>query len=642
MEPGSIEGWRIWEFNKNTSEFRIETENAYEGNKYVTIVSNTENDARLIQHVPVKENKIYKISAWVKTENIGHIETDLLGANLSIDTHFITSPDIKGTTITWKYLELYVRPERRVKEIPVALCLGGYGSLNTGKASFDAIEVIEVDEVPTGAGLFTVTAPKIQPKAGEEKPGKFCEGINIIPLFVIVLIGAAVLALLITGIIILKKKGVYKRFPDIFRNWIDIFFPQPREDLKGIKQITHSPYTKAIITLILIVLIGFPFVHDIWESIEQEPIPGNENHYVYQAKAILEGRLDIDEKLHDTAEFKGKVYVVYPPFPVLILLPFVAIFGLKTEVTLIAIVLAVISVILLYRILIKVNVVRKNRPWILLAFFFGTGYWLCFRNSLGVCWFAHVVAVFAMLLAIHEALGRGNGILTGLFLGFAFLSRQLSIFFALFLVFALWTNETRKDLKNKIMHSLFFFSGLGVCVIAYLVFNFLRFGNMFDTGYEYLEIGGFMQYRIQKYGQFSIFHIPFNAVYMFLQGFHLNYGDWPNTVTSVHEWWPIDPFGTAITFASPFIIYAIWARWKKSLLITAWISILIVLIGTLSYYNNGWVQYNVQRFSMDFLPVLIILIALGIQHGKKPFWKALILFSVILNAITMLIIPVAG
>ncbi|MBN1698642.1 MAG: hypothetical protein JW881_14095 [Spirochaetales bacterium] len=642
MEQGDIAWWRVWEFNKNISRFEIQTEDPYEGRYYVTIVSDEENDARLVQQVAVNENTVYKISAWVRTDNVGHADTDLLGANLSIDNHFITSPDVKGTTSGWRYLELYVRPERGLTRLPVALCLGGYGSLNTGKASFDAVEVVEVEDIPARAAVFSVPAPRTD-ASGDDKGGKnTAGGFSAIRLVYIVLLGAVVLALIVTGIIILRKKGIVKRIPDFVGKWIDTFFPQPEQHLSGIKKITQSPYTKGIVALLLVIIIGLPFVHDIWESIEQEPIPGNENHYVYQAKAILEGRIDIGVRLHDTAQYKGKVYVIYPPFPVLILLPFVAVFGLKTEVTLIAILIAVISVILLARILSRLNVKREVRPWVLLAFFLGTGYWLCLRNSLGVCWFAHVVAVFAMLATLHETLGRGNGILAGLFLGFAFLSRQLSIFFALFIVFGLWTNDRRKDMKNRIMHTLFFFSTLGVCVIGYLAFNYIRFGNIFDTGYAYLELGGFMQYRVQEYGQFSMFHIPFNAVYMFLQGFHLNYGDGPNTVTSVHQWWPLDPFGTSLTFASPFVFYSLRARWKKSLLVPAWISIGIVLVGTLMYYNNGWVQYNTQRFSIDFMPLLIILVALGLQHGNKSFFKLLVLMAVVLNAITMLVIPAAG
>jgi 4-amino-4-deoxy-L-arabinose transferase-like glycosyltransferase len=261
---------------------------------------------------------------------------------------------------------------------------------------------------------------------------------------------------------------------------------------------------------------------------------------------------------------------------------------------------------------------------------------------MGVAWFAHVVSVFAVLLAVHEALGRGNGILTGLFLGMAFLSRQLTLFFALFFIIALWTHTKRTSIKKKLFHAGGFLGALGACVLIYLAYNYIRFGNIFDTGYTYLQLGGFMNTRTEKYGQFSIFHIPFNFVYMFLQGFHINYGDWPDWFTSVHEYWPVDPFGTAITFASPFVFYAAWARWKKGLLISSWISIAIICLGTLMYYNNGWVQYNTQRFSLDFFPLLIVIIALGIQKGKKPFWKGLILFAVVMNALTMLMIPPAG
>lgn len=635
---GKPDNWDTWQFNKGAARYSIDTESPREGTRYATIVCESENDARYTQEVQVKENTLYKISGWVKTENIGK---DALGANISILEKFYTTENVTGTTKRWKYVEMYVKTAPGVKKIAVSLGLGGYGSINTGKACFDDIRMEEASQVPAGMELAYIEPP--EPKREEttaredmvqDKKNMFLLIITIIIILVILVIGG--------GIFLSVKFKFYKKLPASLHDWIKSVFSPPPPELQGIRRITRSPYLKVPAVLILVVALGLPFFLDIYESIKIEPYPGNENHYVHFAKAILEGRLDIPHKLHDIAIYNGKYYVVYPPFPVILVLPFVAIFGMKTKVTIIGVALAIICCILLYRILAKINIEKKYRLWILLAFFLGTGYWLCLRNSVGVAWFAHVVSVFAALLALHEGLGRGNGFLTGLFLGMAFLSRQLSLFFALFLIAALWTNGKRKSTGNKLFHITGFLGTLGLCVLIYLGYNYIRFGNFFDTGYSYLELGGFMGERTGKHGQFSIFHIPFNFVYMFLQGFHINYGDWPSWVTSVHEWWPIDPFGTAITFASPFIFYVIWAKWKKSLLISAWASIIIICTGTLMYYNNGWVQYNTQRFSLDFFPLLIIVIALGIQHGRKPFWKALILFSVAMNALTMLIIPPAG
>ena len=645
FESGSvnrIEGWYSTSYFKEKSTHYIDATQAHDGKRSVCIINKEANDTRMVQDVSVNENTLYKFSAWIKTENIGD---DAIGANLSIHNQIYCSRDIRGTTQNWEHIVLYVKTSIKVKKLPVTLSLGGYGSINKGKAFFDDVSLIQVSKLPKGANVFTVRTPEDERKLHQqEKEWIEKTGLEngIVPIIIVVILSIIAVVFLAGIIILIIKFKLYKKLPDKLAGWFSSFFKPQLTEYKGLKKVFYSPYIKLVLIIIAFLILGVPFLHDILESFEIEKLPGNENHYLHLARAFLNGRLDIPVSLHDTASFNNKVYVIYPPFPVLFVLPFVAIFGLSTSMTGIGIFLALVSCILLYRILIKINIEKKYRMWILLAFFLGTGYWLCLRDSLGVAWFAHVAAVFALLLTLHEAFGRGNGFLVGLFLGMAFLSRQLSIFFALLFVVLIWTNKNRKNIKEKISHLAFFFCSLGVCVVLYLIYNYARFGNFFDTGYEYLKLSGFMDTRTSKYGQFSIFHIPFNFVYMFIQGFHINYGDWPDWVTSVNEYWAVDAFGTAITFASPFVFYSIWAKEKKSFLIAAWISIAIVCLGGLMYYNNGWVQYNTQRFSLDFLPVLMLLVALGIQHGKKPFWKPLIIYSVALNAFTMLIIPGAS
>ena len=57
------------------------------------------------------------------------------------------------------------------------------------------------------------------------------------------------------------------------------------------------------------------------------------------------------------------------------------------------------------------------------------------------------------------------------------------------------------------------------------------------------------------------------------------------------------------------------------------------------YYNNGWWQINAQRFSLDFVPVLMVLTALGAKQGLGPYWKGAILWSLFLNALAWVLIP---
>jgi len=54
---------------------------------------------------------------------------------------------------------VYIKTGENVETIKVSLGLGGYGNLNTGKASFDNVMLEKVDNVPDGARCVIVENP---------------------------------------------------------------------------------------------------------------------------------------------------------------------------------------------------------------------------------------------------------------------------------------------------------------------------------------------------------------------------------------------------------------------------------------------------------------------------------------------------
>jgi hypothetical protein len=162
----------------------------------------------------------------------------------------------------------------------------------------------------------------------------------------------------------------------------------------------------------------------------------------------------------------------------------------------------------------------------------------------------------------------------------------------------------------------------------------VRFGNAFDTGYTYLIQTGFLKARFERYGIFHPVYIPFNFIYMFLQGFHV-YFRAPSALAIAG----MDHFGTSIIFASPFVLAAFWAKWKRNLLWGAWVSISLMLIHLLFHFNNGYLQINAQRFTLDFLPILILLVALGVQQMQKGLWKIMVAYSIALNIFALFCVP---
>lgn len=361
-----------------------------------------------------------------------------------------------------------------------------------------------------------------------------------------------------------------------------------------------------------------------------------QRHFLLQANALLHGHLDIDPTgLTDIAYVDGRAYVPFPPGPALVLLPFVALLGVDhVNTTLIALLLALVTLWSFLQVLAHLNVGGSNRAWLATAFFLGTGYWSTLTQGGHVWFFAHIVAVAFMVLALEEALGHARGWLAGLYVGMAFLSRQLAITVAPAVALLLWVRgdqEYRERARKLVPFALV----LAVAIAGYLLFNAIRFGNPLDTGYGHIQLSGFLEARVARYGLFSLAYVPFNFVHMFLQGWHLDYGG-PLDLTPLG----VSPFGVSLLAASPFLLLALWATNSRRIRATVWASVIVALMVMLLYYNNGWVQTTSQRFALDFLPVLFLLVVDGAQRVDARIFKGTVAYAVALNFITLILLPI--
>lgn len=364
--------------------------------------------------------------------------------------------------------------------------------------------------------------------------------------------------------------------------------------------------------------------------------PGTENLYVRQADAFLRGELAIAEYGWDAAVVNGQNFVAFPPGPALLLTPLVALLGpAATPTVAVSLLLFLLTLLVAWRVLALLALPAEMRFWVLLAFGLGTPLWLAVQWSDGVWFLAHVVAVFFLMLAIHEALGRGRGWLVGLCLAAAMLSRQFTLFAAIFLVVLMWQRSAASG-RARWLNLAGFALPLVLAGAGYLWFNAARFGNPFDTGYNYLRVNDFLLLRFKEYGLFSPAYVLFNLFYLFVQGFHVDLTA-PNRLSGLE----IDPFGTSLLAASPFVLAAFFAH-RDRLVWAAWATVTITAFATLFYYNNGWVQHNAQRFTLDFWPVLLLPLALGLKAqfaaGQARLWQGLIIYAVLLNVLALLLL----
>ena len=362
---------------------------------------------------------------------------------------------------------------------------------------------------------------------------------------------------------------------------------------------------------------------------------GANNPYLMFADSLLHGHLNLPsmDSYGDLIVFQNKCYLPYPPFPSLLLLPFVALFGAHhVNTVFIALVITCINLFLVHQILTRLRVEQKYYTWITLGFFLGTGYWYALFTSHHVYAFAHITSCMLQLLLINEILGRRRWWLIGCLIGCSFLTRQMTLFYVIFALGYMW--YLFKEQKQRIRFSdLAAFAGaLGIFVGLGLVYNYLRFGNALDTGYKYIVFIGVLKERVNHYGVFSTKYFLINFYEFFIKGFNIEFKG--NDLMSIKD---MDLWGTSLLAASPFVIASFKAEWPKTLKFFTWLTIITILIGTLLYHNDGYFQVNTVRFALDFLPLLFVLIALGIKHMPAWIYKGMILYSVLLNLIAFLI-----
>ncbi|QSQ18239.1 glycosyltransferase family 39 protein [Myxococcus landrumensis] len=361
------------------------------------------------------------------------------------------------------------------------------------------------------------------------------------------------------------------------------------------------------------------------------------NLYVWQADAWLRGRWDIAQSVRDVAIHDGKLWVPFPPFPSVLLLPLVKVLGPENvSVRAVAVLLTVLCGWALWRLLSRLEVEPSPRAWLTAAFIMGTGFWSCVVYSHGIWFFAHVVAATFLMLAVEESLGRGRAWLVGLYVGLAFLSRQLIVYSVIFLVAVLWRRAAEAGRRRQVLQVAGVLGVFGLCALVYLASNAVRFGDPFETGYQFIPLTEFLDARVAKYGLFHPAYVPFNFIHLFLEGPHFNFVP-PLQLQPMG----MDGFGTSLTIASPFIFLALAARGAGTSVPVraAWVSIVLAVAHMLMYYNNGWVQVNTQRFTLDFLPVMMVLVALGVKRWPAGPWKPLVAWAVGLNVFVIAVLP---
>lgn len=435
------------------------------------------------------------------------------------------------------------------------------------------------------------------------------------------------------------------------------------------------------------------------------------NHFVWQALAFLDGRSEIDYPVGPEGASPGNAFfqdvvrvlgpdgaptglgqIPFPPLPAIVLLPFVALWGLATDVQQLSSIIGALAVGVAWWALGRLRV----RPTVRLAttVFFGVGTVFWYSSQLGTTWyFAHVVAVALVLGAVGVALGGDptadedrdgspdgaddthtarldlagavlalprrfmdalvhidrRQFVAGLLFGLAATARLPIVFGApFFMLVGSGGTWVRRSVS----------AGLGaiIPVAGLLVYNLVSTGHLFHPGYEAL-------YRLEAVGWSAlgynidwaiedIRYLPQN-IGLFLFGTPAILPDAVPSGLGGGAALCLDPavarglfdlacpialprdVGMSIVLTSPAFLLLLPALrgYGRSRVVTgAVLAIVAISIVNLMHFSQGWVQFG-YRFSNDFVAFALILVALGMERrgGVGRLGAVLVGLSVAIN-----------
>lgn len=368
----------------------------------------------------------------------------------------------------------------------------------------------------------------------------------------------------------------------------------------------------------------------VWPTVD---ISLGGDHYFHLALSFSQGRLDVDQMSNlyrDFVPYNGHKYLPFGPLPGLLLAPFVAAFGAGIPLVFYGYALGPVNVYLFDRLLKRLGIDRERRLWLALLYFGGTPYLSITLSGIST-FFAHVVTTTFLLLALVEFHGKRRYIVTGIFVGLAAATRMTALFS---LPYFLWLSLRGDEASLKNHRSLpvvalaLLLAGLAIPLSGVAWYNFARFGDATETGFGLALLYNSALEEARAAGLFSIAHVPKNLFEMLLAAPRPVGGE--NAPILRFPFITPSPWGMGIFFTSPALLYAFRSKPTDRRAQASLLAIGATLIPILSYYGIGFVQFG-YRYALDFMPFLLVLVALATSSPLSRTARALISASVLIN-----------
>lgn len=359
---------------------------------------------------------------------------------------------------------------------------------------------------------------------------------------------------------------------------------------------------------------------------EQILSPNAYNSYTKQCIAWLNGRLDLGQNYPwlELAVFQGKYYVSFPPFPSYVFLPFVLFLGENNPESLLNILIALIGVIYCTRIASEYGL-SKLYTTLLPIFLYIGGAVIQIVLTNGVWFIAQNMALTLSLMSIYYAKTDKKG-LSVFTLCCAAGCRPFQIIYLPLIIYIYIHNSERKvvNLKEYLLTRTYVFIPSAVLVMSYAILNFLRFGNIFEFGHNFLP-----EFTNSEYGQFHYTYILQNLYNLVrLPEFHFD------TKMNIPQF-----NGMNILVCFPIIIWCMFVVYKtnaaKKFNLLVVLCMALHILSLVSHKTMGGYHYG-NRYIIDVLPAVYATVCnadLDVKYRNFHLFQALFLFGLVFKII---------
>jgi hypothetical protein len=333
------------------------------------------------------------------------------------------------------------------------------------------------------------------------------------------------------------------------------------------------------------------------------------------AERVLQGRLD-DPSFAGTVDSVvrgGRYYLAVGPLqfvPYLPFVPFEALHGVARYLT--SLVPGLVAAWLALPLARAYGARGRTAYWV--AGFTALGTLLFFVSVTGNMYYlAHAESFLALTWFLLEWAGRRRPLVLGVAIAISFLARPTTILAAIpFGIALVWRG------RDRIRRATSFAVPVAAAIVAMGLYDAARFGSPFEGGYAISLLYERTLIARRALGVFSLAQVPENIRLAVLTFF--------GTKRSFPFLVP-DPHGLSMLLVSPGLLVALEAGFRQPLQRTLWAATALVAIPVFLYYGGGYIQYGF-RYSLDFTPFLVALVALGVRHRLGLLERVLFAASV--------------